>query len=345
MPPTDARQIADADKAALLEDLSVQMVKARNILSGGEITLRRLNRREYQNTLESLLGFRPDVSNLPADDSTGGFDTAGASLFFSADQFEQYRATATAALKIALSDRKKPRSQIHRVEPEETHSKEYFDREQKLLDAIKRADAFLAQDTKPPQDFGFRDVAHAKKQSQRSRVHLKQMQDYTRRPHAKDGAFLLRYEGHKRPAISTPKVSTAGGRYILRIRAGAYDDAPQRQRYLEYGIGNPKTQRVLGQVKIAGTVDKPTVVEVPIELEPGTSGAFQIRWRDYQEQAARFVTHRIQRKKTVLANCRLCGWIGWKWKVPSSKSGPAPRRRICLHRGARVRITQPTLDG
>ena len=312
MPPMDAEQITDTEKAALLEDLSVQMVKARNILSdsGGEITLRRLNRREYQNTLESLLGFRPDVSNLPADDGTGGFDTAGASLFFSADQFEQYRATATAALKIALSDRRKPRSQTHRVEPEETHSKEYFDRQEQLLDAIKRADAFLAQDSKPPQDFGFRDVAHAKKQSERSRVHLKQMQDYTRRPEAKDGAFLLRYEGHKRPAIKTPKVSTAGGRYILRIRVGAYDDSPQRQRYVEYAIGNPKEYQVLGQVKIPGTVAKPSVIEVPVELEPGTSGAFQILWRDYKEQASRFVTHRIQREKNGIGQLPVV-WVDW----------------------------------
>ena len=48
MPPMDSEQITDAEKAAGLEDLSVQMVKARNILSdsGGEITVRWLNRRE-----------------------------------------------------------------------------------------------------------------------------------------------------------------------------------------------------------------------------------------------------------------------------------------------------------
>lgn len=312
MPPMDAEQLPDAAKAALLEDLSVQMVKARNILSdsGGEITVRRLNRREYQNTLESLLGFRPDVSGLPADDGTGGFDTAGASLFFSADQFEQYRATATVALKIALANRKKPRSEVRRVEPEETHSKEYFDREKQLLDAIKRADAFLAQNEKPPQDFGFRDVAHAKKQSQRSRVHLKQIQDYTRRPQARDGAFLLRDLGHKRPPIRTPKVSTAGGRYILRVRAGAYDDAPERQRYLEYGFGEFRDYEVLGQVKITGTVDEPTVLEISVELEPGASGDFRFLWRDYKEQASRFATHRMQRAENGIGQLPVV-WVDW----------------------------------
>ncbi|TWT75034.1 DUF1592 domain-containing protein [Allorhodopirellula solitaria] len=336
MPPTDAEQITDEEKAALLHDLSIEMVKARNILSdsGGEIALRRLNRREYQNTLAALLGFRPDVSNLPADDSTGGFDTAGASLFFSADQFEQYRATATTALITALSDRKKPSSQIHRVEPEDTHSKEYFDRQEQLLDTIKRADAFLAQETSPPQDFGFRDVAHAEKQAQRSRVHLKQMQDYTRRPQAKEGAFLLRDKGHSRPSIRTPKVSTAGGRYLLRIRAGAYDDSPQRQRYVEYAIGNPKDYQVLGQVKISGTVSKPNVVEIPIDLEPGRSGAFQILWRDYKEQASRYVTHRIEAQKNGIGQLPVV-WVDWvevegpffdEWPNTAKMDLIAPRR-------------------
>ncbi|NNE35029.1 MAG: DUF1592 domain-containing protein, partial [Rhodothermales bacterium] len=337
MPPMDAEKISDAEKAAFLADLSVQMVKARNILSdsGGETTVRRLNRREYQNTLEALLGFRPDVSALPADDGTGGFDTAGASLFFSADQFEQYRATATSALKIALSDREKPRSETQRVEPENTHSKEYFDREEELLDTIKRADAFLAQDKKPPQDFGFRDVAHAKKQSERSRTHLKQMQDYTRRPQARDGAFLLRYKGHKRPAISTPKVNTAGGRYILRVRAGAYDDSPERQRYLEYGFGSPGVNQVLGHVKIPGTVASPTVVEISVDLEPGASGAFQFLWRDYQEQSSRYATHVMQRAENGIGQLPVV-WVDWvevegpffdEWPNTAKGDLLSPRRR------------------
>lgn len=71
MPPENKRQIPGDEKAAFLSDLAQQMVVARNVLgdSGGEITMRRLNRREYQNTLETLVGFQPDVSDLPNDDS------------------------------------------------------------------------------------------------------------------------------------------------------------------------------------------------------------------------------------------------------------------------------------
>lgn len=89
MPPKKKDQLTNEEKTALLGDLSVQMVLARKILSdsGGEIALRRLNRREYANTIEALLGVQPDTSLLPDDEATtAGFDTAGASLFFSRDQ-------------------------------------------------------------------------------------------------------------------------------------------------------------------------------------------------------------------------------------------------------------------
>ncbi|WP_256199193.1 DUF1587 domain-containing protein [Verrucomicrobium spinosum] len=52
--------------------------------------MRRLNRREYQNTLRELLGVEINVSELPADTGTGGFDTVGSNLFMSGNQFEQY---------------------------------------------------------------------------------------------------------------------------------------------------------------------------------------------------------------------------------------------------------------
>ena len=68
------------------------MVLARKKLSdsGGKITMRRLNRREYRNTIESLTGVSLNVESLPSDGGTGTFDTVGASQFISSDQFEQY---------------------------------------------------------------------------------------------------------------------------------------------------------------------------------------------------------------------------------------------------------------
>jgi len=130
MPPEKKKQISVEEKTEFLRDLSIEMVKARNILSdnGGEITMRRMNRREYENSMENLLGFKPDVSALPTDDGSAEFDTFGNSLFFSSDQFETYRKIAIKALSSALRDfSKKPKFKITRIEPEETVSKVFFD--------------------------------------------------------------------------------------------------------------------------------------------------------------------------------------------------------------------------
>ena len=92
MPPEDKKQPEESEKADFLDALASTMVDARRSLSdtGGEITMRRLNRREYQNSMASLLGFEIDVSTLPADGGGSTFDTEGSSQFISSDQIEQY---------------------------------------------------------------------------------------------------------------------------------------------------------------------------------------------------------------------------------------------------------------
>ncbi len=104
MPPQDEPQPAAGAKADFLEALATSMVKARKSLADqqGTIHMRRLNQREYKNTLLSLLGADVDVSQLPLDTDTGGFDTVGVNLFMSATQVEQYEAIAREALEEAF---------------------------------------------------------------------------------------------------------------------------------------------------------------------------------------------------------------------------------------------------
>lgn len=105
MPPEDEKQPLNEAKADFLDDLSNVMVAARRTLNDqhGVITMRRLNRREYQNTLRELLGVEINVAELPSDTGTGGFDTAGQNLFMSANQFEQYQSLGREALEEAFA--------------------------------------------------------------------------------------------------------------------------------------------------------------------------------------------------------------------------------------------------
>jgi hypothetical protein len=100
MPPEDAEQPEAERKTEFLDALSNTLARARKIISdqGGRITLRRLNQREYRNTIRDLLGVEINVRDLPADGGTGAFDTVGASLFMSSDQIEQYLALGRRAL-------------------------------------------------------------------------------------------------------------------------------------------------------------------------------------------------------------------------------------------------------
>ena len=124
MPPENKRQPEKVAKADFLEDLAKTMVLARKKLSdsGGQITMRRLNRREYQNTIQSLTGVSLNVDSLPADGGSGTFDTVGASQYISSDQFEQYLELGRTAvdeaferLQVSAKD-----NFVFRVEPEKT---------------------------------------------------------------------------------------------------------------------------------------------------------------------------------------------------------------------------------
>ena len=104
MPPEEEKQPPKAQKADFLDDLANLMVAARRNLAdqNGAITMRRLNRREYKNTLRELLSVEINVNELPSDTGIGSFDTVGSNLFMSGNQFEQYQSLSREALAEAF---------------------------------------------------------------------------------------------------------------------------------------------------------------------------------------------------------------------------------------------------
>jgi len=84
MPPDDAKKpLPDADREKLVAWLEAAMdrVDERAPRDPGRVTLRRLNRAEYANTIRDLIGLdlRP-ADDFPADDAGDGFDTVGEAL-------------------------------------------------------------------------------------------------------------------------------------------------------------------------------------------------------------------------------------------------------------------------
>lgn len=288
MPPADSDQIPDEEKLDFLEDLSEQMVLARKILSdsGGKITLRRLNRREYQNTLESLIGVRPDVSSLPDDQASAGFDTEGASLFFSSNQLELYLSTARNALEFAINSSSRGKPKTKRVEPEETYTPHYADYLQVLKTRISNSKQFLASPDDPPQDLGILDAYQAKKQMRNAQNWAPQLEEYLARPETKTGATLITtIKAGGITKIKLPALGTnAYGHYKVRLRAAAYKDAPVRFQYLEFTSGFASTRNHLAWRKVHGTLEDPEIIEFEFDHLPGEKLIYMIHQRTHQDR-------------------------------------------------------------
>ena len=91
MPPPDEPQPAQQDRAAVVtwierEVLGVDPARP----DPGRVTVRRLNRVEYSNTIRDLTGIQFPVDTLPADDTGHGFDTIGDVLSVSPMLMEKY---------------------------------------------------------------------------------------------------------------------------------------------------------------------------------------------------------------------------------------------------------------
>ncbi len=104
MPPPDEDAPDDAARKKLIAwiDDAVFPVDPKNP-DPGHVTLRRLNKTEYKNTIRDLLGVTINVDEiLPADDSGYGFDNIGDVLTLSPVHLERYLDAARISLEKAI---------------------------------------------------------------------------------------------------------------------------------------------------------------------------------------------------------------------------------------------------
>lgn len=277
MPPKDSEQPGNTKKADFLDDLSRTMVTARKALgdSGGKITMRRLNKRDYQNSIESLLGVRLGKELLPDDGSSGDFDTVGASLFLSSDKFEQYLKLGRHAID-EFYERRAARSAtpfVYRVEPEKTlnvalrqgvkRNDDYLQRYEALDAEMDKALALSAnkgfearmgtkgnrgqlyrkigphlkklKGAPNPKDFGFPNYGHAAKFFPKYASYSKH---YANLPCNDTGTWIQLTAGSTMVVLNPPGDMPVGT-YAVRIKAGVTNKAPAFRHFLE--LGHPET--------------------------------------------------------------------------------------------------------
>jgi hypothetical protein len=97
MPPDDAAQPTEAERRKIVTwiERTIYKFDCDNASDPGRVTIRRLNRAEYNNTVRDLLGvkFRP-ADDFPSDDVGGGFDNIGDVLTLPPLLMEKYLAAA-----------------------------------------------------------------------------------------------------------------------------------------------------------------------------------------------------------------------------------------------------------
>ncbi len=113
MPPPKKAQPVAKEKRAFLTTLGGDLGTKHAAQKG--TVLRRLNRREYQNTINDLLGIQIDVvAQLPEDGRAHGFDNIGEALSISGVQLQRYMEVAELALNAALHQESRPETATER---------------------------------------------------------------------------------------------------------------------------------------------------------------------------------------------------------------------------------------
>ena len=325
MPPADETQPANEAKTDFLDDLTNVMTAVRRNLRDqhGVIIMRRLNRREYGNSLRELLGVQIDVSELPSDTGNGGFDTSGSNLFMSSDQFEQYYALGLESLAEAFervahaSSKNKQRFEaeevVDRVKSNLANRIELrrkYNIWTKAIDAAAQRpenQAIAAEIRKgltnqppwnfyhswqkiknvpSPTEFGFADGEHATHEGISAWNLLPYQAYFLSQPEVKNGAFLTIRDNGVNPLHYFGIGGWPSGEYVVRIRIAATKQATPARRFVEFGVQSTH----LSTHEVSGTMDVPQVIEIPFNLTKSRGGSCFIREKgtfDSNEQGHR----------------------------------------------------------
>lgn len=281
MPPEDEKQPSKRELQDTLESLTATLRDARERLTdtGGAIVIRRLNKREYKNTIRDLFGIDLDVEMLPQDGSLDGFDTPGQAHSLSSLHIERYLSVGRKALEetyFPITGKK-----VRGGAPDKRR-----DPETKINDEMKKnlpkMKAKLAQ--------ARRDVAAGKKYralgGKTKEVEIPIAEEYLKRPEIKTGV-LLPFRGAP-GEISFPLApwgNAPKGRYRIKIRFGLVGDQKHDNVFLQVvrGERGSASSDEVHYFHVNGTMDNPQEISFEFAADGALSNHFSIRRRSLED--------------------------------------------------------------
>ncbi|MDB4664708.1 DUF1592 domain-containing protein, partial [bacterium] len=251
MPPREARQPADEELTAVLEQLTKILVKARRRLTdnGGEIRMRRLNQREYSNTIRSLFGFDVALDDIPDDGEIESFDTVGTEQYFTSMHLEAYLELGKriAAEALNFNTKRKRDVEISRTEPETRVNKKM---REKLADLDKKM--AMKKAGKTWQEMGFKDEGEMEVIFRQWDSRAELPRRYLQYPLIESGV----YNCDVAKWVNISKHIDIRGDYLIRIHGGVVGEPHELRSIVRLWDRN----RIRGTLRLNGTVDNPGTV-------------------------------------------------------------------------------------
>ncbi len=257
MPPEDETQPPSAELEKMLEHLTGTLLVARQRLteSGGEIAMRRLNQREYANTIRDLFGFKIPTDRIPEDAETSSFDTVGNDQFFTSAHFEKYLELGREIAAKGFEWAAKPRmeAKVTRREQEERVTKRMRENLADLDNKMR-----MKNEGKTWQEMGFKDEGEMEIVFSQFKNRAGKPRQYLQYPLVDSGIYLAEVNNETRRASMNRGANEVDprGRYIYRLRAGVSGNPPEIRRFIRVD----DNEGPIGVLKVRGTAEKPEVI-------------------------------------------------------------------------------------
>jgi hypothetical protein len=339
MPPADEPQPSAAAKTEFLADLSATMVEARKALGdqGRVSLLRRLNRREYVNTIRDLLDVEAVVDGLPSDAGVGTFDTFGSGLTMSSDQLEQYIAVGRESVRTAfnrLRDIKAPPER--RVVRRQTELEYQETLGRFLRDVTPRLARIRLWDEQAKNPLALPNGYASVEELDYYRTNLARDLPFITMclslPRAAEGSYLINcaYPGHYpfrhvEPLPIPPQA--APGEYRLRASIGTSDDPGAPRRFVELCAlegGDRKKPTAIDVREVTNHFKTPATAEFTVHVTARSERHFGLREKRHSSHEYIYELHHRERTKGNGIGLLPTIWIDWvEWEGPLPSTAPS----------------------
>ena len=269
MPPKKKKKQPSREELSLaIGDLTDVLAAAQEMLkdSGGEIALRRLNRREYEATVEDLMGVRLDGGKLP-DDPSGRFDTIGRNQSLNAMQLQGYFSFGQEVSKMALYWATQPRDKVKTIRESWINK---AGRPKEIYELVEKTD-LVKKEGKTPAEAGLTEEEWEKYNpdgpNAQNSVWRGQHQYYKNNLATHEKGFMLAHDLLVN-SVNVRFQHDARATYIIRAKGGVAEGVKTRRlvRLMRDGSHGGKHGIAFGSFLMTGSFDDLSVHE--LEFSP-----------------------------------------------------------------------------